>query len=354
MTSHKSKIFFGLFLFVLFFGIYFLDILAGPFIISFILSYLLNPLFERLEKRGIKRVYSALFFVSFFSLLISYFIKNLIPLFFNQMNALLADSLSFKAYLDSIVLPKISDVISSLTGKQHTIKSFEIYEAFSFDIKYFQNSFLTDVGHGTKYVASKFIVFLMFPFFMFFLMRDLVKIYHWILSLVPYDVQPTFLQFVSQVNLKLTNVLRGQFFVILILCVLYPSAFMIAGLPSAMAVGAMVGVARIVPYMDIVTGLVLMGFTFVTTNADSHLIIASMSAFLTVQCLDAFVITPRIMGKFSGLHPFFVILSVICFGNWFGFWGVLLAVPSAAILKVAFTMMINTYKESDFFKDGNK
>lgn len=183
-------------------------------------------------------------------------------------------------------------------------------------------------------------------------MRDLLKIYKLIFSLVPNQIRPVFSEFATEVDVKLTRVLRGQFLVIFILCLLYPTALLIAGLPAAIAVGVMIGLARFVPYMDTVVGISLCFFVLVTRSANNELIVAVSIAFLSVQFLDGLFITPRIMGKFSGLHPFFVILSVICFGNWFGFWGVLLAIPAAAILKVALTMMINTYRESDYFKDG--
>lgn len=184
-------------------------------------------------------------------------------------------------------------------------------------------------------------------------MRDFNKIHKKIFDLVPVDIKPIFIEFIEEVDKKLRSVLRGQSIVILTLCILYPSALLIAGLPAAIAVGILTGLARLVPYMDIVVGSFLCFFVIVTNPESGSLILSVSLAFLAVQCLDGLFITPRIMGRFSGIHPSLVILSVLCFGDWFGFYGILLAVPLAAVGKVSFNMVLRTYKESVFFKNGN-
>ncbi len=75
--------------------------------------------------------------------------------------------------------------------------------------------------------------------------------------------------------------------------------------------------------------------------------------FVIVQSVDGVLITPRIIGKQSGLHPFVVIISVISFAQLFGFWGVLLAVPVIAVAKVIITAAIPFYKSSPAFDPRN-
>lgn len=352
MKITKGNIFFVAFFLFLFFLISFLDMLSGPLIVSFILAYLLNPISDFFCKNGIKRSYTAIFFVTLISVLFLVLIRAFVPLFIEQVESLLILSPHLKEDLNHSVISRFADVLNQLTGKSYDVKRLGIYDAFALNLKNLEDAVLLGIGSSTKYVASRAIVVLISPFFLFFLMRDLPRIYGYVFSLVPQQVKPIFQRFITEVNSKLTRVLRGQFLVILILCVLYPSALALAGLPSAIAVGVIIALARLIPYFDLVTGVTLISFVLLTNSADNALILWVFVAFFTVQCLDGLFITPRIMGRFSGLHPFVVILAVICFGNWFGFWGVLLAIPSAAILKVAFTMMINTYRESDFFKDG--
>lgn len=352
MAANKGKIFFVVFFLSLFFLISFLDILAGPFVISFIAAYLLNPIFEKLGKKGFKRTHIAVFLVTTLSCVFLFLIRNLYPLILDQINSLLTFSPHLKSYLEQSFFPKISGLLSDFTNQTDQNTQTHIYDVFSIDVKKIGDSFFSSLGPGSRYVVSKLFMIVIAPLFLFFLMRDLPKIYAYIFSLVPNQVKPIFMEFVTEVDVKLTKVLRGQCFVILLLCVLYPLALLIAGLPSAIAVGVIIGLSKVIPYMDIVMGILISSFVLLTNNASNELILSVFVAFLIVQCLDAFFITPRIMGKISGLHPFVVILAVICFGNWFGFWGVLLAIPSAAILKVAFTMIINTYRESGFFKDG--
>lgn len=158
-----------------------------------------------------------------------------------------------------------------------------------------------------------------------------------------------FIDLAKELDKKLKSVILGQFIVISVLCVLYSTFLFIAGLPSAIAVGILTGIARFVPYLDTIVGSFLCFFVLVTNSASNEVILTVCIAFLSVQCIDGLVITPRIMGKFSDLHPFLVLLSVICFGSWFGFYGVLLAIPAAAIGKVVVKILLDNYKKSNYF-----
>jgi predicted PurR-regulated permease PerM len=173
-----------------------------------------------------------------------------------------------------------------------------------------------------------------------------------VLGLVPPDLRGSFLYFIREANHTLRAVLRGQILVITLLAILYATAFYFSGLPAGIIIGLLTGFARLVPYMDLLVGGSLSGLVLVANHAEPPLVIAVLASFLFIQILDGLFLTPRIMGQFSGLHPFLIVLSVFCFGDWFGFYGVLLAIPIAAFLRVLFHFLIEAYKESQFFKNG--
>lgn len=352
MKSYRGKIFFLCFFLITLCLFLFLNIVIGPLIISFVAAYLINPLFEFFENKGIKRSFISFATLIFLTVLSLLAIWIFLPILFEQLQGLIKLLPGFKTYLEGSLFPKIQGLIAELTG-QKSYNVIHLYDLIPINVEKVSETLISRIGASTRFIASILIMVIFTPFFSYFLMRDFNKIHNKIFELVPIDIKPVFIEFIEEVDKKLRSVLRGQSIVILTLCVLYPSALLIAGLPTAIAVGVLTGCARLVPYMDILVGSFLCFFVLVTNSADGHLILTVSLAFLTVQCLDGLFITPRIMGRFSGLHPSLVILSVLCFGDWFGFYGILLAVPLAAVGKVSFTMIIKSYKESQFYKNGN-
>ncbi|APJ04423.1 AI-2E family transporter [Silvanigrella aquatica] len=352
MKKHRGKIFFLCFFLIALFLFLFLNIVIGPLILAFIASYLLNPVFEFLEKKGIQRSLIALATLFLMAIISFISIWILFPILFEQFQGLSKLLPEFKIYLEENLFPKIQDFIAEFTG-QNTYTVIHLYDILPINLEKFSDAILSKLSASTHFIASILIMILFTPFFSYFLMRDFNKVHNKIFDLVPQDIKPIFTEFVDEVNKKLRAVLRGQSLVILTLCFLYPTALLIAGLPTAIAVGVLTGLARFVPYMDILVGSFLCFFVLVSNSASGHLILSVSLAFLAVQCLDGLFITPRIMGRFSGIHPSLVILSVLCFGDWFGFFGVLLAIPIAAVGKVSFNMLIKSYKESTFYKNDN-
>ena len=143
---------------------------------------------------------------------------------------------------------------------------------------------------------------------------------------------------------------RGQLLVISLLSTLYAAAFAIAGLPGGVAVGVLTGIARIIPYLDIVVGGTLSFLIIIANNSPTSVIVGVLICFALIQLLDALLLTPKIMGQFSGLHPFIIIISVLCFGDWFGVYGVILAIPLAAFGRVALLHLLDAYRSSQFYR----
>ncbi|KAB8029792.1 AI-2E family transporter [Fluviispira multicolorata] len=352
MKNNRGKIFFISFFIIFVFIFAFINIVIGPLIISFVAAYLINPVFEYLENKGINRALISFITIIILGILTFLAIWLFFPLLFNQIENLITKLPAFKNYIELNLVPKIQLLISNITG-QKQYKILNIYDFIPINLENFGETLLSRIGASTRFIASLLIMTVFTPLFSYFFMRDFNKIHKQIFDLVPIDIKPIFIEFIEEVDKKLRSVLRGQSLVILILCFLYPTVFLIAGLPAAIAVGILTGISRLVPYMDILVGSFLCFFVLVTNAADSHLILSVSLAFLAVQCLDGLFITPRILGRFSGLHPSLVILSVLCFGDWFGFYGILLAIPLAAVGKVSFKLILRTYKESVFFKNGN-
>jgi len=74
-----------------------------------------------------------------------------------------------------------------------------------------------------------------------------------------------------------------------------------------------------------------------------------VAVFSLVQTLEGFLITPKIVGETIGLHPITVMLAILVGGEFFGFIGILFALPLAAVIKVLADRLVTRYKSSDLY-----
>jgi predicted PurR-regulated permease PerM len=127
---------------------------------------------------------------------------------------------------------------------------------------------------------------------------------------------------------------RGQMTVACVMAVLYWLGLWMVGLPWAFVVGMVSGLLNVVPYLGIAIGAVLATIITLVTEPTLTQLILVWAVFASVQLLEGFVLTPKIVGEQVGIHSLTVIIALIIGGQLFGFAGLILAIPGAAALKV--------------------
>jgi predicted PurR-regulated permease PerM len=134
---------------------------------------------------------------------------------------------------------------------------------------------------------------------------------------------------------------------------MYALGFWISGTPLALMIGAFGLVASFVPYLGVVlTSILAISLTLLAWGIDVHLIGVLITIGLA-QFLEGNVLTPKIVGDQVGLNPVWVILAVLVFGNFLGFLGLLIAVPTAAALKVLVVEAVAYYKNSKVYRGSD-
>jgi predicted PurR-regulated permease PerM len=128
--------------------------------------------------------------------------------------------------------------------------------------------------------------------------------------------------------------LRGQLTVMAIVGTLTGIGLSLVGVPYSIFVGFMTGLLNIIPYLGLFISLILALVVALFTAHPVATMIKAALIFALVQGLEGAVISPKIVGDKVGLHPMIVILSVLVGAQFFGFWGLLLAVPVAAIINI--------------------
>ena len=149
----------------------------------------------------------------------------------------------------------------------------------------------------------------------------------------------------------LSQYLRGQIIVMLVLAVYYSAGLALAGFDVALPVGIFTGLAVFIPYIGFGVGLTLAILAALLQFGNLYGLLAVAVVYGIGQFLEGFYLTPRLVGERIGLHPLAVILALLAFGQLFGFFGILLALPMSAVLLVGLRQIRKLYLGSRLYQD---
>jgi predicted PurR-regulated permease PerM len=134
--------------------------------------------------------------------------------------------------------------------------------------------------------------------------------------------------------------------------VLYAIGFLIARVPLAISIGLFSGLLNFVPYLGTLTGLAL-SLSFVALDGGGWArVLGVIVVFIVVQSVEAYYLTPKLLGSSLDLHPMWVLVGLMIGGSLFGILGIILAVPVIAVAKVALNFLEELYQQSDFYRDS--
>jgi predicted PurR-regulated permease PerM len=191
---------------------------------------------------------------------------------------------------------------------------------------------------------------LLTPVVMFYLLLDWHSMRHRFGSIVPRPWQGKIVQMAEDIDDVLSQFLRGQLLVMLALAVYYSFALWLADLPSALAIGLLTGMLVFIPYIGFATGFLLALLVAALQFSGWEPIFAVLVVYGIGQFLESFLLTPFLVGERIGLHPLTVIFALMAFGQIFGFFGVLLALPASAALLVGLREVRQLYLVSPFYR----
>ena len=183
----------------------------------------------------------------------------------------------------------------------------------------------------------------------FFFLRDWDLFVGRIGALIPRDHYETVRRLAGESDAVLGGFLRGQLLVMLILGVLYAVGLWAVGLNLGVLIGVVAGLLTFVPYLGPASIIVFGGIAALVQFGDwPHL--AGVAAVFTVgQIIESYWLTPKLVGDRIGLHPMAVIFAVMAGGTLFGFLGMLLALPVAAVVNVLLRYAHERYTQSQLY-----
>jgi predicted PurR-regulated permease PerM len=333
------------------FLIWLLKPILFPFLAAGILAYILDPLVERMTRRGLNRTASVVFVMLLLLALLVAFLLVVLPLAYKETRLLMDKLPGLLDWLNMQAAPWLKARLDiDLAFDVETVKQMA-RDAFSQN-EDLAKGLLRSIGVGGLALIGFLANLLLLPVVLFFLLRDWNKLVATVARLIPRRVYGKAVAITREIDAVLAEWLRGQLTVVLIMGTYYSIALWVARLEFALPIGILMGLAVIVPYVGVVIGLFL-------ATAAALLQFGTFAGVLWVwlaiglgQALEGMALTPLIVGERIGLHPVAVIFALLAFGQVFGFFGVLLALPASAVLLVALRHLRGAYEASPLY--GNQ
>lgn len=305
-----------------------------PFVLGAALSYLGDPIVDRLEARGASRTGGVVIVFVLFGLLGLLALLVLVPMLFEQVSEALK---RLPVALDWIQLKALPALGVQLAEGQQ-LDSEGLRELLLENWGRFGGEWqtiLAQVSRSGAGVLAFGLNLVMVPVVTFYLLRDWDVLVALIDRHLPRKQEPKINRFLQDADNVLGAFITGQLLVMAALALIYTLGLWAVGLKLALLVGLMAGLLSFVPYLGTFLGI-LMGLVAMLLQGGGWLPLAGVGLVFAVgQVLEGAVLTPLLVGDRIGLHPVAVIFAVMAGGQLFGFVGVLIALPAAAVLAVA-------------------
>ena len=328
--------------------IYLLAPILMPFISAAVLAYIADPLVDKLEKKMSRSIaVSVVFFVLSLSAILVLLI--ILPLVEKQI-VVLAEKLPL--YIDraqNYLLPLLKDKFD--------------FDVARFDLNMLKQSFseywkaaggiaaniVSSISHSGIVLVGWIANFLLMLVVTFYLLRDWDILVAKVHALIPRKNEKVIVVIAKESDEVIGAFFRGQMLVMLALSVVYTVGLMIVGLDTALLIGVLSGVVSFVPYLGFIVGITIASIAALMQFQEAMPLLYVAIVFMTGQMLEGMLLTPLLVGDKIGLHPVAVIFAVLAGGQLFGFVGILLALPVAAVIAVVLRHVHESYTQSELY-----
>jgi len=320
---------------------YLLAPVLTPFVAAALLAYIGDPVADRLQRLRLPRTLAviAVFVLTF--VLLGFIILLVGPLIRAQIAALLDALPDIAREVEQVWLPNIVDYLDIETGDDVGIGAF--LARYSDMAGTWATKVLVSVSKSGGALAAAVLSLFLVPILTFYLLRDWDLIVVNLTALVPGSQRDTVLKLARETDEVLGAFLRGQLLVMIALAIIYSVGLGLVGLKFAVAIGVVSGLVSFVPYLGFVFGIALASLTVALEPNPLWQFVGVVATFTIAQVLEGSILTPKLVGDRIGLHPVIVIFAVAAGGQLFGFFGILLALPAAAVLSVLVRFAFHRY-----------
>lgn len=337
--------------------VYLLAPVLTPFVVAALLAYLGDPLVDRLERQRIGRwrigrTSAVVFVFLLMALVLALSILLLVPMLEKQVGRLINELPRYLAWFQDEALPWVT---TRLGLESPTLESDQLVQMLR---EHWQSaggiaaSVLAGVSKSGMAIVGWLLNLVLVPVVAFYLMRDWDVLMETIRGMLPRSAEPTVSKLARESDDVLGAFLRGQLLVMLALATMYSIGLTLLGVDLALLIGLIAGLISFVPYLGTIVGMGAAIIASLVQYGELWHFIGVLAVFSVGQTIEGFVLQPWLIGDRIGLHPVAVIFAVMAGGQLFGFLGILMALPVAAVLVVVLRHFYARYRESDVYGDS--
>lgn len=331
--------------------VYWLRDVLTPIFLAFIIAYILDPVVDQLEAWKMPRPAGIAIVLGGVLGVLVLFMALVLPGIATDVAGVIQELPRQLAALWARITPWLEQ--RGIVLPHSTAEWVESLNAFASDIA---KSILAPAGNllsslmgGTLSVLGSVAAALIVLVLAVYLLNDFNRITAGATELIPLRWRETVTGYAEEINQILSQFMRGQLTVMAILAVLYSAAYALLDVRLAVPIGIIAGILNFIPYLGSAFALVTGVLMSLLGGWQPWQLAGVVLAYTVIQTLEGFVITPRIVGKTVGLSEIWVLVALFVGGQIFGFLGILLAVPAAAVAKIFVRRAVQHYRTTALF-----
>ncbi len=309
-----------------------------PFVTGAAIAYFLDPVADRLERMGCSRLVATLIITVAAAVVFVALVLVLIPVLIAQASDLVAQAPAYSKTLQTILAERIPGLMEPDSAVRQTL------DAIAAALKARSGQLANTVLLSAVSLIQVIVFIVVVPVVAFYMLMDWDRMIAVIDGWLPLDHADTIRELAAEVDRVLAGFVRGQLSVAALLGTYYAIGLMLTGLQFGLVVGAFAGLISFIPYVGAIFGGALaIGLALFQFWSEPWWIGAVAGVFILGQFLEGNILTPRLVGGSVGLHPVWLMFALSVFGSLFGFTGMLIAVPLAAVIGVFSRFAIRQY-----------
>lgn len=329
---------------------YFLGASLTPFIVAALFAYLFNPLVERFQRWGMSRTLAvSLIFVLFILGVVGVLI-GLIPLLEAQISNFISQLPVWIEWFRSTASPWLQQRFGIDVQIPDMRQLTDMLQQYWKEAGGVAATVVAKVSKSGMAIVGWMLNLVIIPVAAFYLMRDWNVLVEKVHALIPRSVEPTVSQLTRESDQTLSAFLRGQLSVMIVLGLLYGIGLWMVGISVGPLIGMIAGLISFVPYLGAIVGVAMGIVAALVQYQDWFHVAMVLIVFGIGQTLEGYVLVPKLVGDSIGLHPVAVMFAILAGGELFGFVGVLVALPVAAVVMVVLRYLYGRYTASELYQ----
>jgi predicted PurR-regulated permease PerM len=336
--------------------------ILAPFLLALMLAYILNPMVERVSFGRVSRslgiallaLPTLAFVAGVFLVVVPAAVRELgevvqqAPVFFQRLVGWLSALRERALTMDVPLIDEDALLLRLESVDADAVVAFLDERRAAFGARIWSGVLGLGRGIGTVFTVLGYVA--LTPILTFYLLRDWKRLTSGAADLIPAARREQVVSFAIDSDRMISRYLRGQVIVAIAMGIITALGLWIARFPYAGMLGLIVAVFSVVPYLGLVLSLIPAIFIALVSGSVVISLVKVAVVYGLAQLLETSVISPRIVGESVGLHPVLVLLALTLGGYFFGFVGLLIAVPAAAVGRLLVERGLRRYRRSDLYR----